>query len=524
MGIKLRRNLPLIVLAAVVVGGLVLGLGNSRIIAYTSPGSLERPDEEGADIRGAVDLFDGSLVHRVEISMAGEDYASMLKVYRETGEKEYFHASVTIDGVTVNDVGVRLKGNASLRQTLGGGGMGAPAGQAPGGVQGVENSEIGNLAGGNPETQVPLLIKFDEFVGGQTFQGRDRLAIRSAGTRYNAAMLQEPLTNHLFRLMGLPATRTAYAGISLNGGEQYLYTLSEVIEETYLEAHFENGDGILYKGEVRADLSYQGEDPTSYTDSFEQQTRRNDGDLAPLIDFIQFISESDDETFERELPSRLDVDAFAAYLAINALLVNNDSMAGMGNNYYLYYDDQSGLFTVLMWDANESLGTMGGIMGAPSGGGGQGQFPGGGPARPRAGQQPFAGGGVPPEGVLAPGMAAGGSPTRDSAEADIYPSLKTSGGGERMGGEANLLLRRFMTAPSFKALYEEKVVEVVEKAFASGAITAQMEEIAAVVRAANEERAFVDADAYDQALERVRDFVARRGEYLAGTELVKAAR
>ena len=49
-------------------------------------------------------------------------------------------------------------------------------------------------------------------------------------------------------------------------------------------------------------------------------------------------------------------DSFAAYLAINNLIVNMDSLGGNGNNYFLYCDLESGQFTVLVWDMNESLG------------------------------------------------------------------------------------------------------------------------------------------------------------------------
>jgi spore coat protein CotH len=42
--------------------------------------------------------------------------------------------------------------------------------------------------------------------------------------------------------------------------------------------------------------------------------------------------------FAEQLPQRLDIVAFADDLAVHNLLANNDSLAGMGNNYYLYYD------------------------------------------------------------------------------------------------------------------------------------------------------------------------------------------
>ena len=39
----------------------------------------------------------------------------MVRLYQEDGVKEWFSADITIDGVTVPDVGVRLKGFSTLR-------------------------------------------------------------------------------------------------------------------------------------------------------------------------------------------------------------------------------------------------------------------------------------------------------------------------------------------------------------------------------------------------------------------------
>jgi hypothetical protein len=55
------------------------------------------------------------------------------------------------------------------------------------------------------------------------------------------------------------------------------------------------------------------------------------------------------------------------------------------------------------------------------------------------------------------------------------------------------------TTGSSRALYETKIVEIYDQAFASGAIDRQIEEYAAVVRAAATERSsLVDLERYDQ--------------------------
>ena len=348
---------------------------------------------------------------------------------------------------------------------------------APG--QGWQRPE-GGMPFGQGDGKIPFLVKFDEFVGGQTYQGYSRLAIRTYGAQPDASMLQEPVTNAVFRLAGLPAPQTTYAGLKLNGESEQLYVISEVIDAAYLAKHFDNTGGVLYKAEVGSSLTYAGEDPTAYVNSFSQETRVNDADMAPLIAFTRFLAESDDATFERDLPTWLDVDAFAAYLAVNNLLVNVDSIAGMSNNYYLYYDDQAERFTLLMWDGNESLGKLGGGPGLTA----------------RTGSR--------------------------AAGYDLYFKSAIGMGGGRGGAmsKSNILVTRFLASPTFTALYETTLEQVYQQTFAGGAITHMVEQYAALVRQANETRGLVDLDAYEEDVAAVLDFIAERGEYLAATPLL----
>jgi spore coat protein CotH len=517
MSLTFKRHYKLLVLLVLVLGLLAIGLGNQRIIAYTAPGK-QPIVEMSTDYTNDVVLFDESMVHSIQILISDKEYQQMITTYQQTGEKDYFRADVIIDGVPVNNVGLRLKGNASLRSALGG--M-VNMGMAGRGQFNLENlpgfDQDGNLPQLDPEnmpgfgqdgampqfdpenmpdfgqqgatpggrvrpegelpagrdgggmgqnTQIPLLIRFDEFVSGQTYQDYSRLAIRSAGISYDASMLQEPVTNYIFRLAGLPASRTAYAGLQLNDDSEQLFIISEVIDETYLESHFSNPSGVLYKAELNATMSYQGEDPSAYANSFTQETRQKDADFAPLIAFLRFLSVSDDATFANQLPEYLDVESFATYLAINNLLVNTDSMAGMGNNFYFYYDDLSGLMTVLMWDGNESLGKLGG-----------------------------------------------------DATYDLY-FQGGSGMGGRMGRTSNQLITRFLANPTFKTLYEAKLEHVYQQAFLSGAIEELIEAYTDLVKQAHQERALVAQATYEQAAADVLDFITRRSAYLASTPLL----
>ncbi len=528
MSMYLKRHYPILLALILVLGFFALVLGGQRVIAYTTradSASTAGTKIEGVDIHNDVDLFDDTVIHDIQVIMDEGDYQTMISTYQQTGEKDYFHADVIIDGVRVTDVGVRLKGNASLQTALGGMGMrlgAAPGGniqgfeqqdrperadpnavpnfnpqnlpegfdpnnlpeqgirpQAPGGVQQPGGGAgqgfafpggdgLNALSQQSGEVKIPMLIKFDEYIDGQTYQGYGKLSLRTYGVTYDEAMLEEPLTNFVFDLMDLPATRTAYSGLQVNGNEVQFYVISEVVDDPlYLARNFDNTDGILFKAEVGSSLTYIDDDPSSYARSFSQETRVNDADMAPLIAFARFLTQSDDATFERNLPEWLDIDSFATYLAITNLVVNNDSIAGMNNNYYLYYDEQGERFTLLYWDGNESMGGLG--MGT-------------------------------------------------SAEYDLY--FSGAQGMRNLGGSQNILLERFLANSTFRALYEEKLKDVYAKAFTNAALTGKLEEISALVHSVNPERSLVNMENYEQSVEKMLTFLDQRMDYLASTDLL----
>jgi len=91
--------------------------------------------------------------------------------------------------------------------------------------------------------------------------------------------------------------------------------------------------------------------------------------------------------------------------------------------------------------------------------------------------------------------------------------------GPRMGGKSKLLTR-FLANPTFRALYEQKLIDIYQKAFVDGALASQVETYAALIHSVNPERGLVDLDRYDAAVAEVMSFIEGRGAYLAKTELL----
>ena len=107
MSLTRKRNRPYLVIIIVFLL-VVTYFGTVRIISYTI-GNRGEITTTTNDIENTIDLFDNSQIHTITLAMTSGEYQNMLTTYTETKEKYYYKVDIIIDGVTIEDVGVRLK-------------------------------------------------------------------------------------------------------------------------------------------------------------------------------------------------------------------------------------------------------------------------------------------------------------------------------------------------------------------------------------------------------------------------------
>ena len=123
--VRLRHHWKLLAVCTAAGVALSLTAGSAMVRPYITS-ELTTQSVITQDISGEGDLFDDG-VHTIEISYDETEYAEVIDDYQEDGEKNFLKADITIDGVLIEDVGLRLKGNStlsSLRSDDEGGGMG----------------------------------------------------------------------------------------------------------------------------------------------------------------------------------------------------------------------------------------------------------------------------------------------------------------------------------------------------------------------------------------------------------------
>jgi spore coat protein CotH len=292
---------------------------------------------------------------------------------------------------------------------------------------------------------LPWLIRLDREIEGQHHGGISDLVVRSNHSRTS---LNEAVALELLDAAGLASQEAAPTAFSVNGGTPVLRLIIEHPDDTWQAANFV-GPGALYKAESTGDWSYRGEDPDAYQDIFDQEAGEDVADLAPLTGFLRFLDESDDATFAAELPSRLDVDAFARYLAMMDLVENFDDIDGPGNNAYLHWDAASGRFTVVPWDMNLAFGGFGGMRGVDGPG-------------DEGGPRVFRFDPTDPDASFDPSQLPDGVRLPDGGEGGIV----RIGPGGRM--RENPLVSRFRAVPAFEAAYQAQLTALRAELFDSG--------------------------------------------------------
>jgi spore coat protein CotH len=556
---KLRRYYKLLVAGVAVFVILITYFGEMRVIPYTVSADTYEQDvsDENNTLgllgRADTDIFDEiDVMHEVEIDMDPDLYDMMILTYEETAEKEYFEVDITIDGVLYESVGIRLKGNSSLRGAL--------------------SMQMGNKANNVPQEfsendyDTPFMIKFDEYVD-QDFMGYTQLSLRAQFNDTTA--MQEILSYEILHDMGITAPSIVYGTVNMNGEGEQLYMLCEVINDEFIEEYMGDEVGDLFKSSGGGHMVYYDDDPTSY-ETYELQTNEGSSDLYDLIEMFEFFAEATEEEFLAEIDTYMDMDVYIEYLAFCNILVNLDSFAGNGNNYYLYQDPESEQFMVIPWDLNEAFGRFGGLEESRTElglyfeeykmrqGGGQGGMkpPGGGGMMPPEGGMmgpPPEGGMMPPEDGVMPikgnleiadlffqtayaAATHSNHPRAELVQQQIVPQMDEQGKRKPRRNKGNQwpsapvvfeedmdltevspLMAWVFNTEELNQQYLEAVASILEDEFEIDKMMDRSNEIIEFLTTENEERGFWTGKEYEQfvsSAEGLQSFVTKRHEHL----------
>ena len=259
--------------------------------------------------------FTPTAVNTLSITITDENWQDILD---NPLDEEYHETAITFNGVTLDSVAIRTKGGSSLRN--------------------VANSSSDRYS---------FKVDINEYVSGQKFFGLKKFTLQNSFN--DPSYMREVIAYELMDEMGVPTPEHAYVNFYVNGELFGLYLMVEAIDGEFVEKHFANSNGDLYKPDgTGSDLLWLGDDIQSYTD-INLQTNEDTTDNGAFINFV--------ESLDKGETSAIDIDTLLRYMSVSTSLSNLDSYHGpLAHNYYIYDDD--GVFSILPWDFNESFGTF----------------------------------------------------------------------------------------------------------------------------------------------------------------------
>ena len=259
-------------------------------------------------------IFSHEVIHEIEIVLSEASVAAL-----GSDPYSYVEGSVSIDGELIDPVGVRLRGKIGSFREL----------------------------DGKPKFK----LDFNRFVDGRRFQDMEALSLNNSVV--DCSYLKEPIGYHLFEAAGVPASRTGFATVTVNGSPYGLYVLVEVPDDRFLRRHYLDPSGRLYDGKYvwYGGYSYQLLDFGDGVDTMYQLEEGEDIAHADIIAVSETLAAAwGQATFEADMATVLNWDRHHRMWAVEQWIGQNDGYTLNTNNYRVYFDPLDGLADLVPWD------------------------------------------------------------------------------------------------------------------------------------------------------------------------------
>ncbi len=380
METKRDKSGTYIVLAVCLLCGIFFLMTMAQSNSVPANGGLSPKDLSVNAIKYTKTLFDDSKVHTIDIQVDNRIWNNMIE---NATYEQYIPCTMVIDGVRIKEVGIRPKGDTSLKQVM------------------DMNSQ-----------NYSFKVEFDHYKK-QSFDGLDKMILNSCSQ--DTTYMKDYLAQHMMNYMGIAAPLSSYVSITLNGKAFGFYLAMEAVEKSFCVRNYGVIDGKLYKpdalelpkydyikimgsemedgqstveymanvmsgnaykgldGSTRVDmlgdmakalihsneintdatgLAYIDNNPKSYKAILNSGVFTVDeSDEGRLIKSIQKLNSGED------FDNTVDADSVIKYFVVHNFVDNCDGYTSIfSHNYYLF--ERAGKLSMIPWDYNMAFGSF----------------------------------------------------------------------------------------------------------------------------------------------------------------------
>jgi len=282
---------------------------------------------------GSEMLFDATQIHDVYITIPDESWGPINDEARPPGcvpfERSYYKGAARFDDTVFNlNVGVRSKGGCGSARYL------------------------------DSKTAFKVNLQWDDpdlldCPPDQRLFGQKKLTLNNMvqDPSYTREMLSYPF----YEAMGIAVPRLAYVRVHVNDEYWGLYLHIESISRRFLRRWYDDNDGVLYEGTYGCDQRTDLVPPTgAQWECFDQKFQPDEcdnPDFVPVLDHSDLLTLTTamdampEGQFYPAIEQYVDFDRFLRLWAADNVLNNWDGMVAAANNYRIYRDPSTGLWT-----------------------------------------------------------------------------------------------------------------------------------------------------------------------------------
>jgi spore coat protein CotH len=285
-------------------------------------------------------LYDSTIIREFRLSFPQTNYWTLLTSNYST--RTHIPASLTVDGITLDSVGVSFKGNTSY--------------------QGTGTSQKKSFS-----------IKTEEFRDNQDLMGYSTLNLNNA--YQDESFLREVFYLHQIR-KHIPAAKANFVHLFINEQDWGLYPNVQQLNKDFLEEWFFSNDGANFRAHVRttggpggggpgggaqwgdgtAALNYLGADTALYQTKYTLKSSDIGNSWQHLVDGCYELNNTAAADITTDLPTFYDLDRVLWFLASEIAFSDDDSYVFKGKmDYYVYFDPETNRLTPIEFDGNSVM-------------------------------------------------------------------------------------------------------------------------------------------------------------------------
>jgi hypothetical protein len=198
-------------------------------------------------------------------------------------------------------------------------------------------------------------IRFLKGAAGNGYLGMRRLTLNAL--TQDGSKIHEYGAYALFNAMGVPASKTGWARVYVNGVDRGLYLSVEQPDENFAAKRFKDITQHIYEGIALRDFKVGNDDGDNITGSFPAdygwKVTANKSDLTKLISVVNY---KDPATWYKALDSVMDRASLIKFMAVENFLGHWDGYSGPLVNNYFIRSNTRGKFTIIPWGVDQTFG------------------------------------------------------------------------------------------------------------------------------------------------------------------------